>query len=307
MYTLADQIQDMGDVEKGVIKAIYEDMGGGRNNILSVMPIGSVDTLVSNFLVEADEGPATGIGSRPIYGAYPEGTAAHQLRGFTVGDIGGRAAIDEVFTLQKGYAPGVDPEVYQKQAKSKLLNRKMNDGIVNGDRATDPNFFDGWRKWVVTNQILQASSFGAYTNGLILSGGATADQKAFLYAMDTLVERIGGFDNPDCYIVANGPARRQIRKAVRELGWFGTNGAFYDTRVDNYGGVKFLDPGSKTATTTQAAAEANGVAILPNNLAYGSNSTVCEIWGVRMSLENGMGLYQLRPFTPAKGCSKRPR
>lgn len=297
-YTLADMAQALGDYEQGVVKVIFDDMAGGYQNLLKVIPIGDVDSITNTFLTMEDEGPSTGIGSRPINGAYPEGTSSLRQRGFTVGNVGGRAMVDEAFMLQKGYAKGAAPMDLQIMSKSRQLNRKVNDGIMNGDRATAPNFFNGIKKWLLSANTVQATTFGSYTNGLRVGGTsvAAADQKAYIEAVEYLLRQVGGRDHPNVYIIANDDVQRTYTKAVRELGWFGVNEEYYNKNVDSIGGVKFLNPGAKNPTKTFSAANNTTNAVLPSNVTYGSSSTCADIYAVRFGLDDGVSLRQLRPL-----------
>ena len=300
-YTLADQVQAMGDYEKGVVKLIFDDMAGGAQNLLKVIPIGDVDRLVNTYLTSVNEGPTTGIGSRTINGPYPEGTSSLTQRGFTIGNVGGRAMVDEIFMIQKGYASGANPMDKQIADKTKLLNRNVNNGIINGDRTTDPNYFNGFKRWLLAKNTLSMAQINstAYTAApASLAGAATsADQKAALEAIFYLLSLVGGAEDPNVYLVCNWQAQRTINKAIRELGWFGTANPYFDKSVQEFAGVKFLNPGAKIAQTTFFDAIQDANAVIGNNFSYpGAGGAATEVWAVRFGLDDGVSLQQMRPL-----------
>lgn len=301
MYTLADKAQAMGAYERGMVKVIYEDMAGGYNNILKVCPIVDVDTTEGVDLTMEDEGPAlAGYDSRAINGVYPESTGGLKQRGWVLGNIGGRVTVDNVFLRQKGYAAGANPMDLNMMQLARRINRRVNEGIVTGDRAVNPFFINGFGKYLPADNIVDVSSFGAFTaSGLNVTNTAgaslAANQRALVEAVDNLLDVVGGRGDPDVYLVANYQVQMMIRKAIKEQGWFGTNISTYDKTVNEFGGVKFLTPGARYSVKTFAKAVDDNGSIIPNNFSYGSAPTGknTEIYAVRFNATNGFHLKQL--------------
>jgi hypothetical protein len=289
--TLADMTQHMSALEKMVVSLIYDDMEGGYQNILSVCPVESIDKLTTTFRTREDEGPVAGVGSRALYGAFPEGTGSWKQRGFQAGNIGGRAAVDQALLRD-------DPTLMKDEIKYKvqLINRQLNAAFINGDRATNPNFVNGVKKFVTTNMTIAPSVLGgSYTNGIDVDA-STANQIAYIDLIEYVTDAVNARGGGTVRLIGNYEAQRQYSKAIRDTNRFGTSDAYYDKKSDSYRGVKWLNPGGLTAVKDPIAARGNTVAVIPNNLTYGTATNATQVWCVRFGTDNGVAMYQRMPL-----------
>lgn len=289
------------DLQAGVINAILDDGAdggsGGGGNILRAMPVGTMSGLTASFLKVNSEGSSAGVGTRAIGGAYPEGSVSLYRESVTAANYGGRIIIDEAFELGGNYVEGAEPSVIQVQQKAKLLNRLVNNDIVNGDKGVTPNGLIGWKKWVTSKQTYLVTDFNSsYTNGLTVSTSNTTRQD-FLDILDRFLSFVGGPDNPDVKLVANWYVKKRISESVRRLNQFAITKDQYGRVVTSYQGVEILDPGAKTAVTNLRDAITNANMVIPNNFSFGTDNTCTQIWAVRMGVDRGVALYNVRPLT----------
>jgi hypothetical protein len=291
--TLQDTVQHGSNLDKYVVSLIVNADEGGATNFLDVCPVASVDTLTSTFLTDEDEGPSTGIGSRGLYGSFPEGTSGYKQRGFTAGNLGGRISVDQILKKQ-------DPTLEKREIakKARAIRRSLNNGAINGDRAATPNYVNGAKKFLVSNMDISINNglFGSVANGLDVDASTTT-QRAFIDAIEYMADLMPtGKNGENVYLFGNYDVQRQYNKAIRDLQMYGTNGAYYDMKSKEYRGIKWINPGANAPQKDPVAARANGVAVLPNNVSFGNATTATEVLAVYFSVDEGFAMYQLQPL-----------
>lgn len=293
-FTLADRVEYMDDDSKGVTSVIFKEMAGGYNNLLKVAPIVTVDELQGSIITIEDEGPQSAINSRPLYGAYNEGTPSYRNRGWKVGNYGSRASIDWALLKQRGGDKLMNDAMTRKAVG---INRKVNADFYAGDSATNPNGMDGLKKLIPSTNVIKITDVDTtFTNGCNVTNANSTNlaqaQRAMLEAIDLGLRHVGGAAHPDVYILCNDDIQRLVTKAVKELGWFGTVNTYYDKQVTDFAGYKFLVAGAKNPVKTYYDAIRDANAIIPNNLAFGSSVITTELCFVRFGEEDGLHLRQ---------------
>jgi hypothetical protein len=297
--TLADYAATSKDpLVPGVINAILDDNEEGGGNILNYLPVKDVKVLTPTFTKMTSEGSSSTIGFRAINSAYAEGTMTLTQEAVNLGDIGGDIQIDRVFLQADNYVEGASPEVLQIKAKSALINRKVNDTVVNGDRASDPNGFNGLRKWVDSNMVLNITDLDSTaTNGIAVGPTATATtQNTFLRALDRLVDYVGNGAN--ACLLMNHHAQWALDWACRERSYLKITEDQYGRKITTYKGLPIMNAGIKNAVETFPESIGTTNAVLPNSRTFGTSTDCCEVFALRKGVDDsGIHLLQFRPLT----------
>ena len=159
--------------------------------------------------------------------------------------------------------------------KVKAISYKFQDTFINGDSSTDANSFDGLKKRLTGNQVIDAD-----TNGLPVVGSSNADIHTFLDKLDELLAAVPGINGTNGAIYANAKIIRKIASALRHVG--------LDTvlmeditgkRAIQWNGIPILDLG-----TTAAAAP---VDILPLTETQGTSHASSSIYAVKFGADEG--------------------
>jgi len=296
--TLADYAASTKEqLQAGVINAMLDDGAAAGGTLLRYMPIGDMASLTAIVTKVNNEGTSTGVGFRAIGEGFPEGTVSLYQESFNVASVGGDVLIDLAYEDDPSYIEGASPEVLQVEYKTLLINRTVNNLIINGDRATDSRFFNGARKYQDAGSVLLVTDVNATkANGLdIGSGFTTPDGKDFLSGVDRVLDYVGGGEN--VILVMNWHMKWGLYRACRDNGFFQTTKDAFDRKIDTYRGVPIVNPGAKTAVETLGGANGalnNNQMVLPNNFTFGITTTCSEIYAMRLGVDNGCALYQKR-------------
>lgn len=295
MYTLADYAAGTKDVlTRGIINVILDDSVGSGGGLLRIMPVESVDALSWEVMKVNTEGLAASVGFRAINSNFPEGSIPTYQEKFSMSFVGGDVNYDIIFDRQKNYVPGAAPGVLQVKAKMQLINRLINYTLYAGDRAVDPNSFNGINKWVDSTQILQVTDFGgAYTNGLDVGTNFTvANGKYLVYLLNAL---IGMVPNPGA-ILMNWRMQMALKRVLLDSGYLKTTEDSYGRKFDAYDGIPIINPGSRTAVETIINGQNNTNAVIGNNLTFGSATNATAITVLELG-EDGCALYENKPLS----------
>lgn len=280
------------------INAMMDDNSpGGGMGLLSELPVedmGSLGEVISRIKDEGTPLPST----RPIGGTYSSGVVTTTTESVNVGNYGQDVMIDLAFLKKTGnYKNGMSPEELQTKYLSSRMNRKVNNDVMNGNKAVDPNSFNGIRYFCDTTQVIDPSAGDlptTYANGInVWSSGTQATRKDFLTGLDYLIDLVG---QQNATLVMNNQAKRCIYVACRDNGFFKTTADAYDRKVETYRDVPIINPGAKNAVLTLKSAINNTNSILPNNLTFGSANNSCEIYVIRKGSGDGCVLKQYSPL-----------
>lgn len=185
-----------------------------------------IESIAGNAYSYSEETTLPGTGFRTVNEAYTESTGVVNPRTERLAILGGDADVDRYLQRTSG-APLSDLRTQQTRMKVKSAQATYTDALFNGDDAVDPKSFDGLRKRLRGDQVIEFSGDNSDEN--------VVDQLDELF---TLVD--GG---PDV-VFANKAVLGRLKSAFRRIG-----GADYITneitgrQTVTWNGVQFVDPG----------------------------------------------------------------
>ena len=152
------------------------------------------------------------VGYRAINGTYTESTGRFEQLEEDLSIIGGDIDID--LQLEGNKSQLVSQESVQTQAKMKAMAYRVNDDLINGDRAADPLEVDGLAVRVANLPARQTfDAGGAGTDLAVFASNATLN--TFVDSMDDAISRI---DNGEVsFILGDEVSIRGIFSAYRRL------------------------------------------------------------------------------------------
>jgi hypothetical protein len=197
-----------------------------------------------------EEATLPGVEFRAVNAAYSESTGTVNQKTEKIVPLGGDADVDKFLQITRSNLN--DQRATQLNLKAKSLVYRYQDAFINGDTAGDANSFDGLKKRIVGNQLLDAA-----VNGLPILGADDAARHAFLDQLDRLLAAVPDAD----IILMNGATLGKYQSAARRLLIRDLQADQYGRTVDYYNGVPIYNPGTKadgtdiiTATETQGSA-----------------------------------------------------
>lgn len=224
---------------------------------LPLMPI------LGNAYAYNTEATLPGVAFRAVNEAYTESTGTFNQRTETLAILGGDADLDKFLVATRGNIN--DLRAVTTAGKVKSLAFKFQDTFINGDVTVDAKSFDGLKKRLTGNQVIDAG-----TNGLPVVGSSNADSFAFLDKLDDLFAAVAG--GPDV-AYTNSRILGKIGSAVRRTG--GSAAVFEDLdgkRAVRWNGVPILDIGTTSDGATMICAQ---------NETQGSATTASSIYAVK--------------------------
>ncbi|MWV50069.1 hypothetical protein GRS96_12395 [Rathayibacter sp. VKM Ac-2803] len=244
------------DLQRGVIETFVQ-----TSSILDRIPFMPIE---GNAYAYNEEATLPGVAFRSVNEAYVESTGTVNQRSESLVILGGDADVDRFIVKTRGNLN--DQRATQTAMKVKAASYKFQDTFFNGDVTVDPKGFDGLKKRLIGNQVIDAA-----TNGL---GPVTAGHD-FFDALDALIAQVNGDVD---VLYANKSVIAKIKSSGRRLG--GTeyfNEELTSKRVLTYNGIPLLDPGT-TAT---------GGDVLPRTETAGTATNASSIYAVRFGQDEG--------------------
>lgn len=262
--TLAESaLLSQNNLQRGVIETFVQ-----TSPILDRLPLMPIE---GNAYAYNSEGALPGVAFRGVNEAYTESTGTVNQRTESLVIMGGDADVDRYIVQTRGNLN--DQRATQTAMKVKAASYFFQDNFVNGDVTVNPKGFDGLKKRLVGNQVIDAA-----TNGSPIVGNGTTDSHAFFDMMDELVGQVPGLDGTNGAIYANARILGKIRSAGRRLG--GTEMVKEDLtgkRVLIWNGIPVLDLGD---TLT-------GTAVIPQNETQGTSTDTTSIYAVKFGQDEG--------------------
>lgn len=295
MYTLADYAAGTNDqLTRGIINVILDDSVGSGGGLMRIMPIESVKALTWEVTKVNTEGLAAAVGFRAINSNFPEGSIPTYQEAFSMSFVGGDINYDIIFDRQTNYVAGAAPGVLQVKAKMQLINRLINYTLYAGDRAVDPNSFNGINKWIDSTQVMLVTDFGgAYTNGLDVGSNFTvANGKYLVYLLNQLIDLV---PNPGA-ILMNWRMQGAFKRALMDSTYLRTTEDTFGRKFTEYMGIPIVNPGSRNAVETMITGQNTANAVLTNNLSFGSAVNATAITVLELG-EEGCALYENKPLS----------
>ncbi|WFN93467.1 major capsid protein [Gordonia sihwensis] len=249
--------------ENQLSRAIHE-MFVQESPILDRLPLMTIE---GNAYAYDQEQTLPGVAFRGVNEGYTESTGTFNQLTEKLVILGGDSDVDRF--IQQTRSNVFNQRAEQDKLKVKAMSYKFNDHFINGDVVTDPKGFDGLKKRVVGNQVIDAG-----TNGMPILGDGSSDTHAFFDKMDELLAACPGADA----IYASRQARSKIISAGRRIG--GVEIVKEDMtgkRVAQWQGVPILDLGDNLS----------GGQVLPVNETLGTASNTSSMYAVRFGGTDG--------------------
>ena len=153
--------------------------------------------------------------------------------------FGGGFKVDRVIANMGGIA---DEVALQMAQKIKAAGALFNDTVINGDSAVDSKSFDGLEK------ALKSSSTEYKPAAAIDLSTSEAVTKNFQTFLDALDEFLMTLDGKPSFIGGNTKLIAKLRACARRAGMYQVTKDSFGNQVESYGGIPFVDFGSKPGT-----------------------------------------------------------
>jgi hypothetical protein len=252
------------DLQRGVIETFVQE-----SPVLDRLPLMDIE---GNAYAYNEELALPGVAFRAVNEAYTESTGTVNQKTESLVILGGDADVDRFIVQTRGNLN--DQRATQTRMKVKAASYKFQDTFFNGDVTVDTKSFDGLKKRLTGDQVIDYA-----TNG---SGVNTDDttRQGFFDALDDLVSRVPGLDATNGAIYANRLLLGKIRSAGRRIGgvdYFNEDAT--GKRVLTWNGIPILDPGTTAA----------GATILAQSETQGSSSVASSIYAVKFGQDETDG------------------
>ncbi|WP_418060802.1 major capsid protein [Pimelobacter simplex] len=244
------------DLQRGVIETFVQE-----SPVLDRLPLLSIE---GNAYAYNEEATLPGVAFRAVNEAYVESTGTVNQKTEALVILGGDADVDRFIVKTRGNLN--DQRAIQTRLKVKAASYKFQDTFFNGDVAVDSKSFDGLKKRLVGNQVLD---YG--TNGTGINPDDNTRQ-GFFDALEDLIARVPGLNSTNGAIYANRTILGKIKSAGRRIG--GVDMVKEDMtgkRVLMWNGIPILDPGQNLA----------GADILGLTETQGTSNNASSIYAVK--------------------------
>lgn len=253
------------DLQKGVLETFVQ-----TSPVLDRIPMLEIE---GNAYAYNSEATLPGVEFRAVNGSYSESTGTVNQKSETLAILGGDADVDRF--IQQTRSNLNDQRATQTAMKVKAISYKFQDTFINGDSSTDTNSFDGLKKRLTGNQVIDAAP-----NGLNVVGSSNADIHTFLDKLDELLAAVPGINGTNGAIYANAKIIRKIASALRHVSLDAVlMEDIAGKRTIQWNGIPILDLG--------ATAAASPVDILPLNETQGTANNASSIYAVKFGADEG--------------------
>ncbi len=253
------------DLQKGVLETFVQ-----TSPVLDRIPMLEIE---GNAYAYNSEATLPGVEFRAVNGSYSESTGTVNQKSETLAILGGDADVDRF--IQQTRSNLNDQRATQTAMKVKAISYKFQDTFINGDSSTDANSFDGLKKRLTGNQVIDAAP-----NGLNVVGSSNADIHTFLDKLDELLAAVPGINGTNGAIYANAKIIRKIASALRHVSLDAVlMEDIAGKRTIQWNGIPILDLG--------ATAAASPVDILPLTETQGTANNASSIYAVKFGADEG--------------------
>lgn len=253
------------DLQKGVLETFVQ-----TSPVLDRLPMLEIE---GNAYAYNSEATLPGVEFRAVNGSYSESTGTVNQKSETLAILGGDADVDRF--IQQTRSNLNDQRATQTAMKVKAISYKFQDTFINGDSDTDANSFDGLKKRLTGNQVIDAAS-----NGLNVVGSSNADIHTFLDKLDELLAAVPGINGTNGAIYANAKIIRKIASALRHVGLDAVlMEDIAGKRTIQWNGIPILDLGTTAASSP--------VDILPLTETQGTSHESSSIYAVKFGADEG--------------------
>lgn len=253
------------DLQKGVLETFVQ-----TSPVLDRLPMLEIE---GNAYAYNSEATLPGVEFRAVNGSYSESTGTVNQKSETLAILGGDADVDRF--IQQTRSNLNDQRATQTAMKVKAISYKFQDTFINGDSDTDANSFDGLKKRLTGNQVIDAAP-----NGLNVVGSSNADIHTFLDKLDELLAAVPGINGTNGAIYANAKIIRKIASALRHVSLDAVlMEDIAGKRTIQWNGIPILDLGTTAASSP--------VDILPLTETQGTSHESSSIYAVKFGADEG--------------------
>lgn len=253
------------DLQKGVLETFVQ-----TSPVLDRIPMLEIE---GNAYAYNSEATLPGVEFRAVNGSYSESTGTVNQKSETLAILGGDADVDRF--IQQTRSNLNDQRATQTAMKVKAISYKFQDTFINGDSSTDTNSFDGLKKRLTGNQVIDAAP-----NGLNVVGSSNADIHTFLDKLDELLAAVPGINGTNGAIYANAKIIRKIASALRHVSLDAVlMEDIAGKRTIQWNGIPILDLGTTAASSP--------VDILPLTETQGTANNASSIYAVKFGADEG--------------------
>ncbi len=222
------------------------------------------------------------VGTRRINKGYSEGTGKTEQFADTLAILGGDIKIDRVLRADKSAIE--DPLKTQTQMKTAAFWFAVANMIINGDKGSDPDEFEGLKKRVA-NLLARMSISLAQSTDTLKVKASTANMHLFLDGVDRLIKYTGANA-----LLMNEETKVGFTSVLRQTGQYVMAVDEYGIAREYYGKVPLVDVGLKADQSTEI--------ITNSETAPDGGTDGTSIYGVRFSDDDGLKVLYLNGTQP---------
>ncbi|WP_432051705.1 major capsid protein [Streptomyces xiamenensis] len=184
-------------LRRGVIEMFVQE-----SPILDRLPL--IDVEGSGYRY-AEESELPGVSFRSVNESYPESVGILNSRTENLAILGGDSDVDKFIVKTRSNLN--DQRAIQTQMKVKAASIYFSDQFFNGDEEVSPKGFDGLRKRLIGDQVIDGEGIAPVAGG-----------HEFFDKLDQLVARVRGISGSNGALYTNADLIAKISSAHRRLG-----------------------------------------------------------------------------------------
>ncbi|MEH7511611.1 major capsid protein [Gottfriedia acidiceleris] len=221
--------------------------------------------------------------TRAINSEFTAGEAERQAVTTNLAVLGGKYQVDRVIQRASGNLNEIG---FQADQKMKATVNQFHNLVINGDKSSDANAFDG------LNKILVGQPTEKNTSAVIdLSTGAliTSNYKALLFAIDDWLSEFDG--RPDALLL-NSKMKLVMQAVAREAGYKSAVEDAFGNKIDAYDGIPLIDLGWY-ASNNAGATQTTPVSQIVNRTVGTAQTGLTDMYAVQLGLDAFHGISMI--------------
>lgn len=282
-HTMADELALMDDPKKAAVTKGILTAG----QILDKLPVENVNSLeTEGFRWKALPAVYFNLPNEN----YTEGVGKIESVAWGVVRIGHDIDIDRIYDRTSHF---VKPKTLYTQQTLEAINFTITDSLINGDKATNPRGFDGYKKIVSglpARQTVDAGLAKYGGTGTVLdisAGGASSAIRQGFFDALLRAKRVAEGGQPDIAIM-NENVLDLFDSMLRREGLYKVNEDQFEREVTSWKKISFVDAGYKDP-------DGNAL-ILGDDHDTGSVAGGTSIYFLKLDAKTHCGLIQLQPI-----------
>ena len=283
-HTMADELALMEDpkraaVTKGILTA---------GQVLDKLPVENVTSLeTEGFRWKSLPSVSFNLPNEN----YTEGTGKIESVAWGVVRIGHDIDIDRIYDKTAHF---VKPKTLYTEQTLEAINFTINDSLINGDKATNPRGFDGFKKisaGLPARQVIDAGLAKYGGTGTVLdisAGGASSAVRQGFFDALLRAKRVTEGSQPDLAIM-NENVLDLFDSMLRREGLYKVNEDQFEREVTSWKKISFVDAGYKDP-------DGNALILGDDHDVPGNTALGTSIYFLKLDAKRHVGLIQLQPI-----------